>query len=449
MFHKKKKAFTLIELLVVIAIIGILATIAVIALQNARAKARDARRVADVKQIQTALELFFNDAQRYPTSTEFSSGQSLVYFNGVNTTTYMAVIPTPPSPADGNCNNDSNSAYSYSTTPNGSSYSISYCVGGPVGALASGAHCATPAGISDGNSCSGGSSTDTGNHIALSDSSCGSSCSVGQGCYSGNCFYPVYTASDLQNININTYNCSIRYIQMANVDLNVAPYNTGLGFSPVDFCGYFNGNGYKISNLYINRPLSDNVGLFGRLNGTVTNVRLENVDVTGFTEYTGGLKGTGGLAGFVSDGNISNSYSTGVVTGGLAGGLVGFFNGSNTLSNSYSTCTTTAVGNGSTNQNMVGGLVGYGASGSNTLFNCYSTGAVIGGAYNGGLVGADWSISYSNSFYNTDTSGKSDTNANSQPETTAWMKTQSNFTNAGWDFTNIWIMTAGNYPTLR
>ena len=58
---QKKSAFTLIELLVVIAIIGILSTLAVVALQNARSKARDSKRVADVKQIQTALELYFND----------------------------------------------------------------------------------------------------------------------------------------------------------------------------------------------------------------------------------------------------------------------------------------------------------------------------------------------------------------------------------------------------
>ncbi|MEI7452060.1 MAG: prepilin-type N-terminal cleavage/methylation domain-containing protein [Candidatus Falkowbacteria bacterium] len=107
MFHKNKKAFTLIELLVVIAIIGILATIAVVALQNARAKARDARRVADVKQIQTALELFFNDKGRYPTTNEFKLG-SVFSTSTQGTTTYMAIIPTPPTPADGGCTTANN-----------------------------------------------------------------------------------------------------------------------------------------------------------------------------------------------------------------------------------------------------------------------------------------------------------------------------------------------------
>jgi type II secretion system protein G len=64
----KQKAFTLIELLVVIAIIGLLASIVLIALQSARSKARDANRRATVKEIATALELYYNDNNGYPST---------------------------------------------------------------------------------------------------------------------------------------------------------------------------------------------------------------------------------------------------------------------------------------------------------------------------------------------------------------------------------------------
>ena len=64
----KKSGFTLIELLVVISIIGFLATASIVAFNNARIKARDARRVADLKQISTALELYFDDHNFYPPS---------------------------------------------------------------------------------------------------------------------------------------------------------------------------------------------------------------------------------------------------------------------------------------------------------------------------------------------------------------------------------------------
>jgi prepilin-type N-terminal cleavage/methylation domain-containing protein len=67
-----KKAFTLVELLVVIAIIGLLSTLSVVALNSARAKARDARRLSDIKQLRTALDMYYDSAGTYPNS--FNTG---------------------------------------------------------------------------------------------------------------------------------------------------------------------------------------------------------------------------------------------------------------------------------------------------------------------------------------------------------------------------------------
>lgn len=61
-----RKGFTLIELLIVIAIIGILASALLVSLGNARQSARDARRIADLRQVQSALELYFNSCGFYP-----------------------------------------------------------------------------------------------------------------------------------------------------------------------------------------------------------------------------------------------------------------------------------------------------------------------------------------------------------------------------------------------
>jgi prepilin-type N-terminal cleavage/methylation domain-containing protein len=68
MFFRYNKAFTLIELLVVIAIIGLLSSVVLVAMNSSRAKARDARRQADVRQFQTALQLYYDTNNSYPAS---------------------------------------------------------------------------------------------------------------------------------------------------------------------------------------------------------------------------------------------------------------------------------------------------------------------------------------------------------------------------------------------
>lgn len=65
-FGKNEKGFTLIELLVVIAIIGLLASIVLVSLNSARQKARDSRRISDLRQISSALELYYDDYGYYP-----------------------------------------------------------------------------------------------------------------------------------------------------------------------------------------------------------------------------------------------------------------------------------------------------------------------------------------------------------------------------------------------
>ena len=137
---RKQRGFTLIELLVVIAIIGLLSTLAVVALNNARMKSRDAKRVSDVKQIQTALELYYNDVNLYPAAplgTAIASG-------GV---TYMAAVPTNPAPRTDGSTPCPDADYAYTQTLDGASYTLTYCLGGITGGVPSGQHTAYPGGI--------------------------------------------------------------------------------------------------------------------------------------------------------------------------------------------------------------------------------------------------------------------------------------------------------------
>ena len=66
--NKNARGFTLIELLVVISIIGLLASIVLVSVNSARVKARDARRMSDLKQLQLALEMYYDSNNAYPST---------------------------------------------------------------------------------------------------------------------------------------------------------------------------------------------------------------------------------------------------------------------------------------------------------------------------------------------------------------------------------------------
>ncbi len=86
--------FTLVELLVVITIIGILATVALVSLNSARVKARDAKRLGDVRQIALALEFCYNEIGKYlPASTFPEAGSPL----SCGDTIYISGMPADPS----------------------------------------------------------------------------------------------------------------------------------------------------------------------------------------------------------------------------------------------------------------------------------------------------------------------------------------------------------------
>jgi prepilin-type N-terminal cleavage/methylation domain-containing protein len=89
------RGFTLIELLVVIAIITLLTGIVVANLTTSRAKARDAKRISDLSQIQLALELYFDRCNEYP--FELDVDITCSNYPEVTLGMFMSKIPSDPS----------------------------------------------------------------------------------------------------------------------------------------------------------------------------------------------------------------------------------------------------------------------------------------------------------------------------------------------------------------
>ncbi|TDF90584.1 cadherin-like beta sandwich domain-containing protein [Paenibacillus piri] len=256
-----------------------------------------------------------------------------------------------------------------------------------------------------------------------------------------------YIVKTPTHLNFIRNNLSVYYKLGADIDLTGYDYGDGKGWLPIGnssdkFSGSFDGNGYVIKGLTINRPDLDHVGLFSYSNSAVyKNVRLEGVDIKG-KSYVGGLVSYMG-----GNGTILNSCVTGTATGSsYVGGLVGAGQRS-PISNS---CANVKVAG---NQN-VGGLTGYldfSGSTAGKITNSYSVGEVTGSSSFGGLVGGymagSTAYSITNSYWDTNTS-KQSVSAFGTGKTTAEMKRKDTY--AGWDFNNIWVIDEGkDYPRFR
>jgi|APHM01.1.fsa_nt_gi M26 IgA1-specific Metallo-endopeptidase N-terminal region. len=218
--------------------------------------------------------------------------------------------------------------------------------------------------------------------------------------------YEISNASELQAMEDDL---TANYELVSDIDAsNTAQFNSGDGFDPVgdgsgDFKGNFDGNGFRITGLTIDRGSSrEEVGLFGEVDdATIESVSLDSVDITG-NRSVGALAGlleqdttvrrvsvngsvsgginTGGLIGAVEDSTVKAGSVTGTVTGNSdVGGLAGQNVGGIILQSS-SEATVTATG-----EQQSGGLVSAGAGGlvggnfNDAVINLsYATGSVSG-----------------------------------------------------------------------
>lgn len=299
------------------------------------------------------------------------------------------------------------------------------------------------------------------------------------------------------------------YVLGGNVDASAtAGWNSGAGFTPIgsndvtgnDFAGIFDGLGHTIRGLTINTPASSMaVGLFGSSgDAIIRNVGLTAVHVTGSNGvgglvgfgagathisnvavagsisgngYVGGIVGdtennaaisvdgsrvdvnvtgrtyVGGLMG-VNYGTVNDSYASGSVSGSVqyTGGLLGGLGNTGKVSNSYSIASVGTAGS------YVGGLVGFASGG--VISNSYATGGVTGPASTaGGLVGGrTGATSISNSYWDSQSSGRTVGIASGSKvgATAMSFASQTQATYAGWDFGDTWAMYKGqSYPLLQ
>jgi len=201
--------------------------------------------------------------------------------------------------------------------------------------------------------------------------------------------YLIATLDNLYWITQNPASWTGYFKQIENIDATgTTAWDNGNGFSPIgntttNFKGNYNGQGFTINNLFINRVATDNIGIFGYANSaTITNIGLTNVNITG-RGYVGALIGQSATL------TISYCYSTGTMNGGIDGsnnGVIGGLIGnssSGSVQYCYSSCNVTG-------KKRVGGFIG---NFMNLNINCcYATGSVslngtLNNTYAGGFGG--------------------------------------------------------------
>lgn len=320
-------------------------------------------------------------------------------------------------------------------------------------------------------------------------SSFGELCKIGKG--SG---YPLKTHEDSDRI-FYGYKLTGDIDASASREVEDGGEFEPIGYEKETFGAVFDGQGFKIKNLYVKNenPMNGGSGLFRAVgyNAIVENVVLENVEIDGIG-CVGGIAGTlrgGGrisncrVAGVVRSGSrvggvvgctdqytdtVSNCFSSAIIIGeigeGGVGGIVGRHNG--VLINSYATGD--VVGD-----RYVGGLVGVSVYG--TVENCFAATSLKGAVAVGGLVGMEYGVGNGakNSYWNVAVSGievplgsineysqgweksitldswaSAEISAGGMGKTTAEMMKRETYKN--WDFSGVWeIVEGGRYPVLR
>lgn len=309
--------------------------------------------------------------------------------------------------------------------------------------------------------------------------------------------YLISTPSQLAAVSacIGSANSGVNFKMINDIDLDVAPYNTGVGWTPIgssgngpasatEFYGIFNGNKFVVRNLYINNPASSFQGLFGDVQGgaTIKNLGVEGANVTagdhsgvlaGQLEYLGLVqysyaKGTatvgnygGGLVGS-NFGYVDISFANVAVTGQSGAEYIGGLTGENyshgIIRDSYARG---AVTTGSIGVANAGGLTGRndpnGVFHGALIINSYSAGLVTGTAGPGirGFLGGTVDSGQVNySYWDAQSSGQSATTTGATGYTTAQMKDATDLADSfvGWDFLDIWNIDPtinDGYPYLR